>query len=217
MISHTAAKAQGLTRYFTGVTCRRGHVAERKVSDRDCVECVRLRSAQERVSQPNLVAARQKRYGAKKAPIINAKSAAWYAANKARAKATRAAWRERNAAKVRADVAAYQAANKERLRTAAKVWLRENRDWCAARAAKHRAQKIRATPAWANEVAITELYAAAQAMSALSGKTYHVDHIVPLRSKRVCGLHCEANLQILSGAENQRKSNRIWPDMPLAA
>jgi hypothetical protein len=42
----------------------------------------------------------------------------------------------------------------------------------------------------------------------------HVDHIVPLVSKFVCGLHCEANLQLLPGPENQRKGNRVWPDMP---
>jgi hypothetical protein len=35
-----------------------------------------------------------------------------------------------------------------------------------------------------------------------------------LRSELVCGLHCEANLQIISAFDNQSKRNYRWPDMP---
>jgi 5-methylcytosine-specific restriction endonuclease McrA len=41
MISMTAAKAAGLIRYFTGKPCKRGHVAERFVGNRQCIECGR--------------------------------------------------------------------------------------------------------------------------------------------------------------------------------
>lgn len=46
-----------------------------------------------------------------------------------------------------------------------------------------------------------------------------VDHIVPLIGKIngkivVCGLHCEANLQIMSIEDNKRKGHTLWPDMP---
>ena len=37
--THAEAKAGGLKRYFTGRTCRAGHIAERYVSTRNCVEC----------------------------------------------------------------------------------------------------------------------------------------------------------------------------------
>jgi 5-methylcytosine-specific restriction endonuclease McrA len=40
-ISMAAAKAAGLIRYFTGKACKRGHVAERFVGNRECVECGR--------------------------------------------------------------------------------------------------------------------------------------------------------------------------------
>lgn len=38
------AKEAGASRYFTGIACSRGHVAERYVSNRLCVECSNLRN-----------------------------------------------------------------------------------------------------------------------------------------------------------------------------
>jgi hypothetical protein len=166
------------------------------------------------MENPLKVRARQNRYTAKNRDAINAKSRAWYAANKERAKATRKAWRQRNADRDAASVAAYQEANRDRLKAAAILWAKRNADLLAAKAARHRATKLRATPRWANQESIAQMYNAARALSLLQNVDYHVDHIVPLRSKLVCGLHCEANLQILKGRENQTKSNRRWPDMP---
>jgi hypothetical protein len=62
--------------------------------------------------------------------------------------------------------------------------------------------EVRQTPKWANRAKIREIY-----VNRPEG--YHVDHIVPLRGKNVCGLHVENNLQYLPALENMKKHNKF--------
>ena len=80
------------------------------------------------------------------------------------------------------------------------------------REAKRRAAKLQATPQWLTNPHLTEienLYWLAQDLKAVSGQEYHVDHIIPLQGKQVCGLHVPWNLQILPSEINISKSNRV--------
>lgn len=105
--------------------------------------------------------------------------------------------------------AEYRKANKDKAAIKRKGWEAENRHRLNARAAKRRFAIRQAVPAWADLDAITLIYQEAQ-----QGDGLHVDHIVPLQSDLVCGLHVHHNLQVVTASENLSKSNRFWPDMP---
>lgn len=112
----------------------------------------------------------------------------------------------------------WYAANKSRVRARRREtyvrWCNEFPHVIAAYAASRRARLRRATPKWAQRDAILEWYFAAAIATRDTGFAWHVDHMVPLVSPIVCGLHCEQNLQLLPGADNSSKGNRYWPDMP---
>ncbi|MBB3009990.1 hypothetical protein [Cupriavidus alkaliphilus] len=89
-----------------------------------------------------------------------------------------------------------------------KRYSRSSADKENAKFARRRAAKRNAAVAWADPVKIGWFYAEAQRISASTGIKHHVDHIVPLVSDIVCGLHNEFNLQVLPGLDNLRKHNR---------
>jgi hypothetical protein len=152
----------------------------------------------------------------KNAEHYKARTVAWSRANKERKSEADRAYREANRERCAERAKAYQRAHKQdhlRLsnesRQRNKEWKRRNPDAIVFYAGKRRAAELQALPAWADLDAISVVYKRAQEM----GSGYHVDHVVPLVSQFVCGLHCEANLQILTAKENARKNNRHWPDM----
>ena len=128
--------------------------------------------------------------------------AKWYQENKDRLKKLSSSWAKRNP---------------ERKRMAHSKWAKRNPSKMAAKNAKRIACFLRATPAWANDFFIDEIYDLAARRTKLQTgghAKWNVDHIVPLQSTIVCGLHVEHNLQVIPGSINQSKNNRHWPDMP---
>ena len=68
-----------------------------------------------------------------------------------------------------------------------------------------------ATPAWLtkdHKRAIAHFYAHARDCSLVTGEPYHVDHIMPIKGKNVCGLHVPWNLQVLPADLNLSKKNK---------
>lgn len=180
------AKRSGLTRYFTGKPCPEGHVAERLVSSRSCCECLKIRLAAYRINNRDVllekkrVYAKQQRVDDPKRVYEIAKRSV--AKHRAARNEEKADWRKRNSGRVLAWCRSRQLSKKQRT----PVWLTDDDHWM-----------------------MEQAYELAAVRTKLFGFPWHVDHIVPLNGKIVSGLHVPLNLQVIPGAENSRKGNRL--------
>jgi hypothetical protein len=65
-----------------------------------------------------------------------------------------------------------------------------------------------ATPPWADIDAIKAIKRQCRRVSNMTGISHHVDHVIPLKGKLVCGLHCAENMQIITALDNLKKLNK---------
>jgi hypothetical protein len=181
--NRTEAKATGATHYFTGKPCTRGHIALRKTKG-SCVECIK----------EDWVIDNQKRALKPKSEASRAAGRKYYEKNKEVVKARASS---RPYAEVRQYKTKYKEQNSELYKALVSVRKRRHRN---------------ATPAWITKeqkLAMRQLYLQAQQMTQITGERYVVDHIIPLISDEVCGLHVPWNLRVITQEENLKKSNKI--------
>jgi len=144
----------------------------------------------------------RKRYAENRERICAA-TRAWTAANKDRKKANDAAYYVAKGGEIRARSVAWSAANKERKAESDAAWRKANPVKVKLTQARRRKRVRNATPKWVDTRALDAIYIEALAR----GLT--VDHVIPLKHKKVCGLHVPWNLQHLTRSENSRKSNKF--------
>lgn len=196
LVSKTEARSQGLTRYFTGRPCKRGHVAERFVSTKHCVRCAGEASSMWKKANP-----------AKCCAVRNA----WAAANRERSRTIKAAWNKANPEGQKARSRKWFLLNQEKANAATAAWRQSHPDKCCALAARRHAALLKRIPAWADLSKIRTFYQKARELTESTGVEHHVDHIIPLRGKTVSGLHVETNLQVIPALANLSKGNRFEP------
>lgn len=105
--------------------------------------------------------------------------------------------------------AKYRELHRKECNARVQEWARANPEKLRAKDARRRAIKLHACPSWADLEAVKAIYAEARRLTRTTGILHHVDHIYPLVSPYMCGLHVPENLQILIGIENLSKGNRI--------
>lgn len=178
-ISRKAAREAGLTHYFTGIACALGGISVRRTKDAHCLCDAHIAKHAERSSR---------------------------GFQKNKSKIT-----ERRRSKSRSEEhQKYYLQNKDEI--AAKQ--RERRIANPAKSAmytrNYQARRMNATPTWFSdfdEFAIQEAYDLTKRREQETGIKHHVDHIVPLSGRKVCGLHCAANIQVIPALANRKKSN----------
>lgn len=186
MSKRSEAALNNETTYFTGTPCKYGHYSRRRTNNGHCIECESVA-----LKTPKWKAYRKQHY-------LN------------------------NKEKVLEQTRQYQRENRGRLDVAAKAWINNNRDkkrgtdkkWRKTHPEKHkaklaayRAKKLQAMPSWVDKKEIQNVYRDCTRTTAQTGIAHQVDHIIPLRHKKVCGLHVPWNLQIITAHENAVKKN----------
>ena len=184
------AKATGAKYYFTGEPCKHGHIAPRKTKGA-CVECLKVEWERGNQTRAEYFRAYNKSDAGKAA------KERYYEANKA-------------------DVVAKARATPNELKNAyRKAWAERNALSILANTKVRRRKHRQATPPWLTRTQKSEmraLYQAAILSSQTTGERYVVDHIYPLRSDVVCGLHVPWNLRIVTQKQNLEKSNKLPDD-----
>jgi hypothetical protein len=192
-----------------------------------------------RIVCKSCVSASQREYGRKHAAEISVKNKLYREGNKEKLKAKDAAYYVANKERVNATNRAWYAANKDSNKAYVRLWQLDNPEKVAeykqrskltrpdtvkaeyernkaayfARAAMRRTLVKQAVPKWASGEELVECYEVLRYFNSIYPNHYHLDHIVPIKSKLVCGLHTPDNLRLVTAKENLSKNNRYWPNM----
>lgn len=135
------------------------------------------------------------------------------------------AWRDKNKDKIKSYKENYVSSNRDKVlkqdkeyrarpevkkqrRKYERKYYKDNRSKMIAISCAYDSRVRAARPSWQKQKEINDYYKSAKI------KGLEVDHIVPINSDLVCGLHCIDNFQLLTRSENASKGNRYWPDMP---
>lgn len=125
-------------------------------------------------------------------------------------------WRAENPEIYRSKTREYYLKNKDKINSRGRDWNKNKRDLKNSLTAKRRASKKKATPKWLTAEHFSQIlsfYTQAKLLQKETGVKYEVDHICPLQSDLVCGLHVPWNLQVIPKIENNQKSNKLVEDL----
>lgn len=181
------AKKTGSKYYFTGQPCKHGHIAARKTKG-VCIECLKVEWVKNNETRADYFREYNKREDVKD------RKNEWYQENREQV------------------IAASNTIPLHKKAQYKRDWKERNTVWTRADTKARRRKHREATPPWLTrkqKSEIRQLYQIAITMTQTTGEQYVVDHIVPLRSHEVCGLHVPWNLRVITQEENLKKSNKL--------
>lgn len=150
---------------------------------------------------------------------------AWYVANRERVLAKAAAYRVTNKAKVDAAIKRWYASEhgkakrseyfktywkSEPFQKALAKYRAENVHKIRAATGRRKSERLKRIPEWLTPDdwwMIEEAYDLAEVRSKATGVEHQVDHVLPLKGRKISGLHVPTNLQVITAHANRVKHN----------
>jgi len=158
-----------------------------------CKDCQAARKRAARLANPDAVRAQERASIEKRREAKRGACREWYVRNRE--------------ARLATEKARY-ARDSDRIKTVNQEYRRNNKEKVYAWNGTRRAVLRNACPPWVDKDQISAFYDLAADLTSETGVRYHVDHVIPLAGKTVCGLHVPANLQVIPAAANLAKGAR---------
>ena len=133
-----------------------------------------------------------------------------YQANREKYLGRKKKYYQENREEIREKQRKYLDENKEKVLQSNRQWRKNNPDKARENDVRCRYRRYNARPAWLTieqQKQINTIYKRCRQMTIETCIQYHLDHIIPIHGKTVCGLHVPENLQILTASENCSKRN----------
>lgn len=177
------------------------------------------------------IKARVKAYTAENSEKVKQYKASYFKANKERLVEKSKQYHQKNKNEINLKRRRAYAEAPEANLAASREFRRTHTDWCREYGVAWRkanpykvnklsqdakARKLQAIPSWETDFdkfVIEEIYDMSRLKTRMTGVEHHVDHIVPLKSKVVCGLHTPINLRVVTAKVNLTKSNKFSTDV----
>jgi hypothetical protein len=196
---------------FREARAKAGQGRPRLFSDEERKQRRNARGAAYRASEAGK--ARVAAYTAKNSGKTVKRVAEWKLANPGRSAESARRRRVERGDEIREWHRAYRAKNKEKIEAQIKEWCERNKERFTQMRRAHAKHDVTVRRRLIGGQALARFYAAEiREIYRLCPPGHHVDHIIPLRSKIVCGLHIPVNLQYLPAGENASKGNKFDPD-----
>lgn len=120
--------------------------------------------------------------------------------------------KENNPEKTTARRKAYREKNHERLLDADKLYRESHKTQRAYHRKNYKKRNLERTPRWFgefDEFVLMEAVVLCRQRQKETGFEWHVDHMYPLNAKKVSGLHCAENFQVIPAVMNESKQNKL--------
>lgn len=178
-----------------------------------CKDCTRSKSNKNYNNNKDSILLKSKEYREKNSEIIKIKRHNRYMKNRDKYLSEMKKYRSENLVSRKEYDKKYRAVNKNKIRMSRNLFMKtpEGRALGSVTIRRHTLGKLNRVPKKTTDqelVAIKNLYLKANILTDKTGILHEVDHIIPIKSKEVSGLHVLNNLQILTTAANRFKSNK---------